>query len=98
MVLSPGNVDADNQLYSGQAFVQTILLLIAFICIPWMLCAKPYLIWKEQQDIKKAGYGQIGAARDIDLEEGDDEDGNGHAMEHADQDEHVRAAPILFFF
>lgn len=88
MVLSPGNVDPDNQLYAGQAFVQTVLLLLAGICIPWMLCAKPYLIWKEQQDIKVAGYGQIGATRDIDLEDGE-EDGNGHSMETA-HEEHVR--------
>lgn len=80
MVLSPGTVDPDNQLYAGQAFVQVVLLMLAGLCIPWMLCAKPYLLYKDQKDIKEAGYGQIDAARDIDLEEGE-EDANGHSME-----------------
>jgi V-type H+-transporting ATPase subunit a len=46
MFLSPGNVAPNAQLYPGQAFVQSFLLLIAFICIPWMLIPKPYLLRK----------------------------------------------------
>lgn len=37
--------------YSGQKFFQTILLLSALMCIPWMLVIKPYLL-KKQNDLK----------------------------------------------
>ncbi|UXI18633.1 hypothetical protein NH340_JMT04576 [Sarcoptes scabiei] len=37
--------------YSGQKFFQTILLLSALICIPWMLVIKPYLL-KKQNELK----------------------------------------------
>ncbi|KAJ3394821.1 H(+)-transporting V0 sector ATPase subunit a [Lobulomyces angularis] len=58
MFLSPGTVDPSEQLYTGQATVQTILLLIAFCCIPIMLFAKPYYLWKEHQRIRGQGYDQ----------------------------------------
>lgn len=62
MVLSPGTVEEGNQLYSGQAFVQVVLLLLAFVCVPWMLCAKPYLLWRDNQTIVKAGYNTLGGS------------------------------------
>ncbi|XP_046917281.2 V-type ATPase subunit a family protein Vha100-1 isoform X1 [Dermatophagoides farinae] len=37
--------------YSGQRFFQTILLLSALMCVPWMLAIKPYLL-KKQNDLK----------------------------------------------
>lgn len=49
MFLSPGSVDADVQLYSGQAGVQTVLLLVAVVCIPWMLCPKPIVEHNKRQ-------------------------------------------------
>lgn len=61
MFLSPGNVDADKQLYTGQAFVQLCLLGLAGLCVPWMLCAKPYLIWKEKQAHQGQGYRHLTA-------------------------------------
>lgn len=39
MFLSPGHVS--NQLYPHQATVQVVLLLLAFISVPIMMCAKP---------------------------------------------------------
>lgn len=41
MFLSPGSVEADKMLYEGQALVQGLLLLVAFISVPFMLCMKP---------------------------------------------------------
>jgi len=43
MFLSPGSVDKDEELYSNQATVQVILLLIAVISIPVLLLGRPIL-------------------------------------------------------
>jgi len=49
MFLRPGQVAAGDQLFSGQAIVQTVLLLLAVICIPWMLLAKPFILKRQHQ-------------------------------------------------
>jgi len=93
MFLSPGSVDEDTQLYAGQSVVQTVLLLIAFVCVPWLLCAKPYLQWKEMKRIQEQGY--IGLSRGDDITriasdevlEGEEE-GNGRAIAEDMDDEH----------
>ena len=51
----------EDQLYPGQAFVQVVLLLTALVCVPWMLCTKPFLAYREHQKIKAQGYHGIGA-------------------------------------
>ncbi|KAH8922050.1 ATPase V0 A0 complex 116-kDa subunit [Atractiella rhizophila] len=95
MFLSPGNVNPDEQLYSGQAALQVFLLLLAAVCVPWMLCAKPYILWKEHHAIKAQGYQAVGqgpaSAQDDD---DDDEDAhgepngaNGHAAGGHDEEE-----------
>jgi V-type H+-transporting ATPase subunit a len=90
MFLSPGTIEEGTQLYRGQGFVQTVLLLIAAVCVPWMLCVKPYLQWKET----KEGYTELGAAaadgygaRDEDLE--GEEEGHGGAIAADMDEEHV---------
>jgi V-type H+-transporting ATPase subunit a len=94
MFLSPGEVDPNNQLYSGQSFVQIVLVLLAVICIPWMLCTKPYFQWKEMRKIHDQGYvglGQDGAHRDsTDEVLAGEEEGNGRAMAEDADEEHVR--------
>lgn len=86
MFLSPGNVSPDEQLYSGQPFVQTVLLLLAVCCVPWMLLLKPYMLWKEHKKIKGQGYQGVG-------QHDDDEDGedgqNGHTTDPEMEEEHV---------
>ncbi len=56
MFLSLGMIKEDTHLYRWQRFVQTVLLLIMAICVPWMLCVKLYLIWKETMDMQRDGY------------------------------------------
>ena len=47
MFLQPGSVDPGKQLYSGQAMVQTLLLLIALASVPVMLLGVP---WVERRE------------------------------------------------
>jgi len=50
LFMSPGQVKKEDELYTGQAVIQTILLLIFVITIPWLLLAKPlYLRYKAKQ-------------------------------------------------
>jgi len=48
MVL-PAPADQMNNLYPGQANVQTALVVIALICIPVMMFAKPYFLWRDNK-------------------------------------------------
>ncbi|KAJ3410482.1 H(+)-transporting V0 sector ATPase subunit a [Chytridiales sp. JEL 0842] len=54
MFLSPGKVT--EPLFPGQGPLQVFLLLIAFMCVPWMLLVKPYLLRREHLQHVEAGY------------------------------------------
>jgi len=106
MFLEPGTVDKSMQLYRGQGTVQLILLLLAGICVPWLLLTKPYLAWKEMHKTQGQGYMTIGhgdgTADDvpqhtpgISLE--DEEEGNGQALLQA-ADEEGAVSPALSIF
>ncbi|TPX59323.1 hypothetical protein PhCBS80983_g02539 [Powellomyces hirtus] len=58
MFLSPGNIGQKDLLYKGQAGLQGFLLFVAFVCVPWMLFAKPYFLKKEHE--KRGGLGYAG--------------------------------------
>jgi V-type H+-transporting ATPase subunit a len=51
IALKPGSVD--EPMFAGQAQLQTALLLVAFICVPWLLVLKPYILYRQQQSDKK---------------------------------------------
>ena len=102
MFLSPGSIEPGTQLYAGQSIIQTVLLLLAFVCVPWMLVVKPYVQWKEMKKIQNQGY--VGLAhgdgpqenmgrRSDDLE--GEEEGNGRAIAEEMDEEHVS---VLTYF
>jgi len=51
IVLSPGTVK--NPMYPGQAALQNLLLIIATLCVPVLLFAKPLLQFQQHQKVKK---------------------------------------------
>jgi V-type H+-transporting ATPase subunit a len=94
MFLTPGKVPEETQLYRGQGFVQTILLLVAAVCVPWMLCTKPYFAWKEMKKIQGQGYIGLGHDDRILRDSSDgvlegEEEGNGRAIAEDMEGEHV---------
>lgn len=56
MFLQPGSVPPQAQLFRGQGTIQLVLLMAAAICVPWLLIAKPYLLWKEMHRTQDHGY------------------------------------------
>lgn len=82
MFLSPGTVE--EPLYPGQATVQVCLLLIAFICVPWLLMLKPLYLRRKLQQEAAHHYELIGdEGPDGDAEDDDEEEG-GHGENFGD--------------
>ncbi|GJJ12217.1 hypothetical protein Clacol_006458 [Clathrus columnatus] len=84
MFLSPGSVKPEEQLFRQQKLLQIVLLVLAAICVPWMLCAKPYFLWKEMK-AHAAGYSRIELRDDAVLR--NEEEGEVVAATGADPDD-----------
>ncbi|KAF7310053.1 V-type proton ATPase subunit a [Mycena indigotica] len=87
MFLTPGTVDPETQLYRGQGAIQTVLLLLALICVPIMLIGKPYYVWREMKAHEGAGY--------IGLHEGRHSEDNGLLGEEEGTNGHSNGGAVI---
>ncbi|KAF9539150.1 H(+)-transporting V0 sector ATPase subunit a [Mortierella hygrophila] len=91
MFLSPGSVNEADKLYAGQGFIQGFLVLLAFICIPWMLFLKPYYLKYEHGKARAMGYHQPSEHNvrvSTDSNHTDDAGGAVVAEDHGESSEH----------
>eukprot|EP00735_Rhodelphis_limneticus_P009068 TRINITY_DN2518_c0_g1::TRINITY_DN2518_c0_g1_i1::g.19327::m.19327 TRINITY_DN2518_c0_g1::TRINITY_DN2518_c0_g1_i1::g.19327 ORF type:complete len:821 (-),score=262.11,sp/Q9SJT7/VHAA2_ARATH/45.57/0.0,V_ATPase_I/PF01496.14/3.8e-259,Vps5/PF09325.5/0.0081,Vps5/PF09325.5/2.8,DUF2216/PF10226.4/0.052,DUF106/PF01956.11/0.49,MutS_III/PF05192.13/1.8e+02,MutS_III/PF05192.13/2.4,CHASE3/PF05227.8/87,CHASE3/PF05227.8/1.8,Sec34/PF04136.10/0.36,Sec34/PF04136.10/3.2e+03,TMPIT/PF07851.8/2e+02,TMPIT/PF07851.8/0.38 TRI len=80
MFMSPGSWNDDyDRLYSGQETVQVFLVLIAVICMPWMLLCKPLILRYQHA----SGFKTIGGHGGHDEEEFDFGEVMVHQMIHS---------------
>jgi V-type H+-transporting ATPase subunit a len=86
MFVSPFKVlPPEEILYEGQSSIQVILLVLALLCVPWMLFVKPCWMRYKHNKAKQSGFALIGAASQDDATDtekqpaaGGDAHGGGH--------------------
>jgi V-type H+-transporting ATPase subunit a len=78
MFLQPGTIPEGQELYSGQGFVQVVLLLLAFAQVPVLLFLKPFYLRWENNRARAKGYRSIGETSRVSALDGDDDEPNGH--------------------
>lgn len=77
MFLQPGTVE--EELYSGQAVVQVILVLLAVSQVPILLFLKPFYLRWEHNKARAQGYRGIGETTTVSAVDGDDDEAeSGH--------------------
>ena len=72
MFLSPGTIN--EPLYSGQGFIQVVLLLVAVVCVPILLFLKPFYLRWENNKARAKGYRAVGETHRVTALDDDDDD------------------------
>ncbi|KAG0474818.1 hypothetical protein HPP92_014504 [Vanilla planifolia] len=71
MFLSPTDDLLENQLFPGQKTLQLVLLLLAFVSVPWMLIPKPILLKLQHGRHQGQAYTILDSSEIVSLEEQD---------------------------
>jgi V-type H+-transporting ATPase subunit a len=100
MFLQPGSVPAQSQMYRGQGTIQLVLIMVAAVCVPWLLISKPYLLWKEMHRTQGDGYLSLGhddsGANDIPQTPGARLEEEGRALIQTDEEEAVCFIHVVY--
>lgn len=59
MFLAGGEIKGQ-EFFAHNQFVSNILVVICLACIPWMLCVKPYILYKENEKKSKVARDRAG--------------------------------------
>jgi V-type H+-transporting ATPase subunit a len=94
MFLSPGTIE--DQLYPFQSVVQIVLLLIAAVCVPWLLLYKPMKLRKLNNSAIKAGYANLNDQQASEIVQDHEEDaGDEMVASHFDGHEEFNFGDIM---
>lgn len=66
MFLSPGTIE--EPLYAGQKYIQVFLVLVAAVCVPWLLIYKPLVLKKQNDRAIQLGYSDLCSQRQHSLQ------------------------------
>ncbi|XP_031118442.1 V-type proton ATPase subunit a2-like [Ipomoea triloba] len=81
MFLSPTDDLGENQMFTGQKYLQILLVLLAVVAVPWMLFPKPLLLKKQHEERHRGqSYAPLQNADDASELETDNH-GHGHGHE-----------------
>lgn len=84
-----------NSLYNHQSNVQTILVILAFICVPWMLLIKPFVLWLNHRSaLKRRQLPNASSQRGLVNCDDSNDDRTGNYVINVDEQTEVSSEPV----